>query len=290
MKQADGAEFDRLYNNRARVPDYADYFARWAQASAAARQTQPCRLDVPYGAGPFETLDIFPGSGRIAGGAPVLVFLHGGYWRALDKADHSFIAPPFTQSGACVVIPNYALCPAVSVADIVLQMVRALAWTHRHIAAQGGDPARITVAGHSAGGHLAAMLLTCLWPVYAPDLPARLIKNALSISGLYELRSILQTPSLQASLRLDAAQVSKLSPAWLPAPALARGRGVLNTVVGGAESAAFLQHNALLQQAWGRQVVPVAEVLPGLNHFSILDALVQPDQRLHQLARGLLFG
>jgi arylformamidase len=289
MKQADGAEFDRLYNNRARVPDYADYFSRWAQASAVARQTQLCLLDVPYGEGPFETLDIFPGSGGSATGAPVLVFLHGGYWRALDKADHSFIAPPFTQSGACVVIPNYALCPAVSVADIVLQMVRALAWTHRHIAAQGGDPARITVAGHSAGGHLAAMLLTCLWPVYAQDLPARLIKNALSISGLYELRSILQTPSLQQSLHLDASQVSKLSPAWLPAPAVVRGRGVLNTVVGGAESAAFLQHNALLRQAWGRQVVPVADVLPGLNHFSILDALVQPDQRLHQLARGLLF-
>lgn len=287
MATPDGSTLDRLYNNRALVPDYAEYFARWSAASVLARQTASCRLDVPYGVGPNEVLDIFPAATEHS---PVLVFVHGGYWRSLDKADHSFIAPAFTSGGACVVLPNYALCPAVTIPQIVLQLVQALAWTYRHIAAYGGDPSRITVVGHSAGGHLATMLLACVWQAYAKDLPARLVKNALAISAVYELESIRHTPFLQESLQLDAAQARQASPAWLPAPTLAGGRGVLNSVAGGAESAAFLQQNALIRRAWGRRVVPVCEVLPGLNHFSILQALAQPGQRLHQLAQGLLFG
>lgn len=287
MKNEDGNTLDRLYNNRALVPDHLKHFARWTQASAEARRALSCMLDVPYGDDPSEMLDIFPGAGDKA---PVLVFLHGGYWRALDKADHYFIAPVFTHAGACVVIPDYALCPAVTIPDIILQMVRALAWTYRHIAEYGGDPRRITVVGHSAGGHLAAMMLACDWQAYSKDLPVRLVKNALSISGLYELDSIRRTPFLQASLQLTPAQVKKASPAWLPPPQTSGGSGKLYAVVGGAESAAFLRQNELIRQAWGERVVPVRKTLPGLNHFSILDALTQPGHRLHQLACGLLFG
>jgi hypothetical protein len=131
MNTLDPAWLDRMYNNRALVPGHAEHFARWAADSASARKEQPCVLDVPYGGGPNETLDVFPGAAK---GAPVLVFIHGGYWRSLDKADHSFIAPAMTRLGACVVIPNYALCPAVTIPDICLQMVRALEWTWRHVA------------------------------------------------------------------------------------------------------------------------------------------------------------
>ncbi|MBG6071758.1 MULTISPECIES: alpha/beta hydrolase [unclassified Polaromonas] len=275
---------DSMYNNRLLVPGYATHFTRWVTDSQHARQKQPCLLDVAYGEQPGETLDIFPASGvSPAKGAPVLVFIHGGYWRALDKADHSFIAPTFTQAGACVVVLNYTLCPAVTIPEIVSQMVKALAWTWRHIEAQGGDPARITVAGHSAGGHLAAMLLTCAWPAHATDLPKTLVKSALSISGLFDLEPIRQTPFLQ-DLNLTPEQVRQASPVLLPRPR----QGTLCSVAGGDESEEFLRQNLLIQQTWGMDTVPVCESLPGLNHFSVLEAMIAPGHRLHQLTLELL--
>lgn len=278
MSRFDPAWLDRQYNNRARVPAHGAYFARWAGESAALRQRVRCVIDQPYGDGSQETLDIFPAAQTRA---PVLVFIHGGWWRSLDKADHSFVAAAFP--GACVVMPNYALCPAVSVPDIARQMAQALAWTWRHIARHGGDPGRISVVGHSAGGHLAAMVLCGLWHRLGSDLPADLVKNALALSGLYELESVRHTPFLQPSLRLTPAQVALASPAWMPAP-----RGVLNAVVGADESEAFVRQNRLIREAWGPATVPVCEALPGFNHFSVVDALATPGTRLHGLALALL--
>ena len=272
--------YDRMYNNRAMVPDFGQYFERWVRDSALARG-QACSTSVPYGAHTSETLDIFPAE---SADAPVLVFIHGGYWRFLDKFDHSFVAPPFQKAGCTVVVPNYALCPAVTVPDIAMQMVRALAWVWRHIAEYGGDPRRITVAGHSAGGHLAAMLMACQWPVFAPDLPADVVHNALSISGLHELESIRRSPMLQSGLLLTDDHVLKASPAWMPAPA----RGELMCVVGGDESQEFLRQNALMQQAWGVKRVPKALAMPGRQHFSMLDALCDTAHPVHHMACDLL--
>jgi arylformamidase len=275
---------DLMYNNRARVPGHPAYFARWAGDSARVRAARPEAVDLRYGDGVNETLDVFR-AGKAD--APVLVFIHGGYWRSLDKSDHSFIAPAFNDRGACVVVPNYALCPGtveqpVTVPGIALQMVKALAWTWRHIAEFGGDPARITVAGHSAGGHLAAVLLACHWA--AIGLPPRTVRNALSISGLYDLRPLMSTPSLQGALRLTEEDVRRASPALWSAPA----SGHIYSVVGGNESEEFLRHNTLIRDAWGVRGVPVCEELPGLDHFSIVDALAEPDHRLHRLAMELL--
>jgi len=272
---------ERMYNNRQRVPDHGDYFARWAAESALVRRSLPCQLDVRYGDGAGETLDAFAAARPRS---PIVVFIHGGYWKAMDKSQHSFVVPALRDLGAAVVVPNYALAPKVGIPDITLQMVRAVAWSWRHARTLGGDARRIVVMGHSAGGQLAAMMLACAWNRFDPALPPRLVRAALGISGLYDLQPLLHTPSLQEVLRLTPRQVQAASPARLPAPA----HGRLISAVGGDESSEYLRLNRLIQQAWGRERVPVAAVLPGLNHFSILDTLATPRSRLHRLAAGLL--
>jgi len=277
---------DRMYNNRALVPDFADHFAHWQNASAQARAQLNSSIDVPYGEGPGETLDIFPAKHA---NAPVVIFIHGGYWRSLDKSDHSFVAPALRDMGACVVVVNYALCPGtseqpVTIPDIGLQMAKATAWVWRHIAAHGGDRNNVSVIGHSAGGHLAAMLLGCDWKKLGRDLPSGLVRKALSISGLFDLEPIRKTPFVQADLRITPAHVRMASPARWQRPK----QGVLYTVAGGDESPEFLRHNRLIHQAWGPKTVPVCEDLGSLNHFSIVTDLTRPGTRLHALAKQLI--
>ena len=285
----DPAWLERMYNNCALVPDHMDYFGRWARDSAQVRANIPCALDVAYGTGVGETLDVFPSACTTGGPVPVLVFIHGGYWRSLDKSDHSFIAPPFTQAGFCVVVVNYALCPGtpdapVNIPHIARQMEKALGWVWHQIAAHGGDPRRITVAGHSAGGHLAALLLTSVWPLIGAGLPDGLVRNALSISGVHDLEPIMHTPMYQSVLHLTEQQVLQCSPARLLEPPT----GTLYCAVGADESPEFLRQNQLMQDAWGSHFVPRSVALPGLNHFSIVDALAKPGHDLHHMAQNLL--
>jgi arylformamidase len=281
MSRNDPAWYDTQYNNRARVADAPKHLEHWAQASALARDRLSRRLDVPYGSGPSETLDVFPST---RAQAPVFVFIHGGYWRALDKRDASFVAPALVDAGAMVVVPNYALAPGVSVETIVMQQARAVAWTWRNAELYGGDPGRIVVGGHSAGGHLAAMMLSCLWPTLAKDLPARLVHSALSISGVFDLEPVRHAPFLQTDLKLTPESVRRLSPVNFPAPA----SGVLHAFVGGNESEEFVRQNGLLRAAWGERNVPVCETVPGTDHFTVLHELVDPAARLHASALRLL--
>lgn len=280
MSRNDPAWLNAQYDNRARVADHGRHLARWPEASALARARSDCRLDLRYGDGPSETLDLFLPARP---GAPVLVYLHGGYWRALDKSDFSFVAPAFTQTGALVAVPNYALCPVVSIEDITWQMVRALQWLFQHAAQYGGDPQRIAVVGHSAGGHLAAMMLSCRWKQVDEALPAQLVSGAMSISGLFDLEPLRHTPFLQGDLKLTPASVRRLSPAFFPRP-----KARLYAVVGAAESDEFLRQNQLIRDVWGPTAVPVCETVPGCNHFDVLESLVEPGGRLHDLALRLL--
>ena len=278
--QASPEWFDAQYNNRARIPEHLDILREWDERSHHARASLACTLDVAYGSAASERLDVFAPR---APGAPVLVYVHGGYWRALDKRDQSFVAPPFISAGAMVVLPNYALCPAVRIEDIVLQLVQSLAWIWRHAAEHGGDRSRIVVAGHSAGGHLAAMMLSCDWRAVAPDLPADLVQSALAVSGVFEVEPLRHAPFLAPDLKLDAASARRLSPVLMPAP-----RGRLVAVVGADESEEFRRQNAAIAAAWGSRAVPVCEEVPGRHHMNVLHELAEPSSRTHRLALQLL--
>ncbi len=276
---------DAEYNARQRVPDHPQILERWAKASALAREHSTAHLDLPYGDKPSEKLDLFPAATAPGEpGAPVLIFIHGGWWRALDKADHSFVAPSFTANGAMVVVPNYALCPAVGIEQIVLQVAAAVSWVWHHAAQFGGDPTRLALAGHSAGGHLATMLLSCRWKEVDEEMPAQPLAGALSISGLYDLEPLRHTPFLQTDLQLTPQSVARLSPAFFPRPKSAR----LYAAVGMEESDEFLRQNLLIRDVWGPTAVPVCETVPDRNHFTVLNSLADPAGRLHDLALRLL--
>jgi arylformamidase len=280
MSQADPQWLDAQFDNRGRVPEHPAIFEGWRQASQLAREQSNCLLDVAYGEGPDERLDVFPAAQP---GSPVLVFIHGGYWRTFGKSDFSFVAPSFVADGATVVVPGYSLCPSATIEQIALQMTRVVARVARHAAELGADPTRIALAGHSAGGHLASMLLCCRWKEVEPDLPLLPIQGALSISGLYDLEPLRLAPSLQRDLQLTPASVRRLSPVFFPRP-----KRPLYAVVGGDESEEFLRQNQLIRDQWGPTAVPVCETLVGHHHFSVLRNLADPAGRLHDLALRLL--
>ena len=276
----DAAFLEREYNNRELFPDHPRHLARWAETSARARAQMPGYLERAYGTSRGETLDLFPAR---KGDGSVLVFIHGGYWRSLDKRDFSFLAPAWVDSGVSLVVVNYDLCPKVSIERIVQQMLAASAWLYRHAEQHGMDEERLYVSGHSAGGHLAAMMLAALWPVLDRSLPKDLYKGALAVSGIYDLRPLEHVGWLNGDLRLDEAAALKASPAALP-PAT---RAPLALAVGGLESSEFKRQNALLAARWKR-VLAEDLPMPGTDHFTVIDALGQPGSGLFAATRRLM--
>ena len=269
---AETTDYDLLYNPRLVVPDHQQIFNRWESDSERARARLEGYLDVPYGPTEAEKLDLFRAQGRSRG---LLMYIHGGYWRSLDKKRFSFVAPALVKAGIAVAIPNYALCPVVQVEGIVMQMVQACAWLYRNGANFGAPAHRLFVCGHSAGGHLAAMMLCCQWPQYAPDLPKKVVSSALSISGLYDLTEIVKVPSINNDVRLTVKSAKKVSPAFMP-PAT---DAPFYTAVGGSENEGFHIQNALIARKWGE--ARSADVpCPGQNHFTILDQLCRPESSL----------
>lgn len=271
---------NREYNNRELVPEHPQYFARWAEGSARARSTMTCYLDRDYGPAPGEKLDIFPAR---KGDGSVLMFIHGGYWRSLDKRDFAYLAPAWVDAGVSLVLVNYDLCPHVSIEEIVRQMLRASAWLYRHAEEYGMDEDRLFVSGWSAGAHLTAMMMAALWPIYDARLPKDLFKGGLAVSGIYDLRPLVQIDFLNADLRLDEASAYKVSPAYLP-PAT---RAPLFTCVGGAESPEFRRQNTLLAQRW-KSAVSGDIAMPGHNHFSVIGELANPESPLFAGAKRMM--
>ena len=272
--------FDALYNPRLAVPEFSNIAAKWDDLSRRARRELDCYLDVPYGTSPDETMDIFRANGPSRG---FLIFIHGGYWRALDKANHSWLAPALVDAGITVGIPNYSLCPKVQVRDIVMQLVQACAWGYRNGGNFGAPRERLFVCGHSAGGHLTAMMLACHWPVYASDLPKNVVKGGLSISGVFDLQDIVKVPSINSDVHLTPATAEESSPAGMPPSTDAP----LYLSVGGAETGGFLTQHELMVRSW-RSVIARAEVSPGKNHFTILEELISRDSQVDRQLQAML--
>jgi arylformamidase len=270
----------REYNNRALVPDHGEYFARWAEGSARSRSIMTSHLDIPYGDAPGETVDLFPAR---KGDGSCMMFIHGGYWRSLDKQDFSFLAPAWVDAGVSLAVVNYDLCPRVTMDEIVLQMLRASRWLWLHAEDYGMDQDRLYVSGHSAGGHLAAMMMCAVFPVFDPRLPKDLWKGGLAISGLYDLRPLPHIDFLQQDLRLDEEAALRLSPALIP-PAT---RAPVMTSVGGNESGEFRRQNMLLGERWKTPFAGDVP-MPGRNHFSVVDGLCDQSSALFAGARRLM--
>lgn len=266
---------EREYNNRALVPEHPAFFARWERDSEFVRATLPGTLDLPYGRDPRHRVDLFPA----AKARGTLVFIHGGYWRSLDKRIFSWLAAAFVAEGLSVAMLNYRLCPAVHVGDIVDDVVAGMNWLFAHAPAHGVPMERVAVAGHSAGGHLVAALFAAPRERLAFD-PARIV-GGVPVSGIFDF-SHLRHHSFNADLRLDDAQVKALD-LYDKRPVIA---APLVVAAGADESAEFQRQSRLIAGAWGTQVRSLL-LLPGLNHFSVVDALAERGNRLHAATIGL---
>lgn len=254
-------DYEREYNNRARVPENPGIIASWASDSAAYREAKPPRV-IRYGEGERHTFDLFE-----AGAGPAVVYIHGGYWQAVDKSFHSIQARGLNQLGVAVAVPSYDLCPNVRIGDIVEQIRAACAVLAREINAP------VIASGHSAGGQLAACMLAT--EAHVP--------SAYAISGVFELAPLIGT-TLNEKLGLDAAEAEALSPLFWPAP---EGK-TLDAVVGGAESGEFLRQSAAMVAAWGEAGVNTRyEEIEDANHFTVIAPLADANsamcERLKQL-------
>jgi arylformamidase len=270
---------EREYNVRAAIPDHPQIFARWADQGAATRRLRAGLLNLPYGDTAGERLDLFPAR---QDSAPLFVFIHGGYWRSLDKFDFSWLAPPFVQRHIAVALLNYGLAPNTTVEDIVRQQLAAIAWLYRNGDRLGFDPERIVVSGHSAGAHLTAMMMAALWPAYDPQLPADLVKGGLAVSGLYDLEPLVHAPFINVDLRLDTRRAQALSPIHLPAAT----RAPLVTAVGALESSEFRRQNAMISTKWKQNFLRDVP-MPACHHLTVIDQLADPDSPLFAAAMEL---
>ncbi|MEX1034446.1 MAG: alpha/beta hydrolase [Sneathiella sp.] len=271
-KSPDEIEFlNNEYLPRRSVPDVQGYFDTAALRSARARERLAGHLDIAYGGTALQKLDIFPAPRP---DAPVLVFIHGGYWRALDKSFYSDMAEPFVAAGATVILPNYDLCPAVSIPVIVAQMQRALKWIHANIGAHNGDPERIYLCGHSAGGHLTGMMMATDWT--AMGLPADLLKGAAPLSGLFDIEPHRHT-ELQVDIRLSEKDAAANSPQHLPLQA----HCPVICAVGGGESASFHRQSREFAEKCRAAGLPCDYLETGNdNHFEITERLHRADDPL----------
>ena len=269
------------YNNMARRPDAPELLKRWSERSKRYRNKADAKLDCVYGSDERERIDLFRCGKK---DAPLLVYIHGGYWQRGDKSIYSFVAAAFNESGVDVAVIGYPLCPQVTLTKIVDSILDALAWLYLNAAAHGICAERINLCGHSAGGHLTAMALTTSWQDRGNGLPLDLVKSGIPMSGLYQLEPLLHT-TISDALNLDADEVRQLSPCYLrpttSTPVLA--------IVGGAETPEFFRQTDELLENWsetGQQIEKFVE--PDVDHFDLVDRLASSDSEIFRRVTGRL--
>ena len=278
----DAEALEKQYNARASIPDHPQIFQRWKEESARARATSPkARLDLRFGQNPKETLDFFPADAK---NPPLVMLIHGGYWRSLDKSDFSDKVGALVAAGASVAVVNYDLCPEVSIGEIMDEMRRAAAWLFHNAADLGVDRTRIQAIGHSAGGQLAAALLATDWPTFDAALPAGMIRTGVLVSGIYELEP-LRHVSMHQDLRLTADQAKAWSPVLTVPPAKVSAAAVW----GALETDEFRRQTEDLAAAWKKAGMAIsAEAIPDRHHLNVIDEIGRPGSRLVRLSLKLL--
>jgi len=281
-------DYEAEYNNRARVPEHAEIFARWAREAedyrAEAMKERRAELGLSYGSTLRQAIDLFfPSSGSnaagTAAGVPLALFVHGGYWRSLDPSLFSQMARGLNAHGVAVAVAGYDLCPQVTIAEIIEQIRHACLFLWLRL------ERRIMVYGHSAGGHLAAAMVATDWQALYPKAPASLVPAACSISGLFDLAPLQQT-AMAEDLRLKETAMRAVSPLFWPPP---EGQ-TFDAVVGALESSEFLRQSRVVVETWAKARARTRyEEIAGANHFTVLDPLSDPQsgmvQRLAALAR-----
>jgi arylformamidase len=271
-------ELDTQYDLRTMFPEAAtSYEAFCERESEKVREEMDHRLDVPFGPTRAEHSDVYPATGD-ARGAPVLIYVHGGFWVLRTSKEFGFVARGPVSEGVATVVTNYALSPEVTIDEIVRQTRAAVAWSYRNAESFGGAPERIHVAGHSAGGHLVAMLLSTDWEgVYG--LPANIIKSATAISGVFDLAPLPYT-FLQPKLQLTWDQALRNSPILhLPDPQ--SGTPPLLVAYGENETDEFRRQSEEFFAAWkAKGLDGDLMVLPGKNHFDVIDGFLDAGSRL----------
>lgn len=257
------------YNNRARVPEHPQIIAGWVADAEAYRSRGDCELDIRYGDGERCTLDLFHSANGHAD-ASLALFIHGGYWQAMDGKTFSSLARGLNGHGLSVAIPSYDLCPNVALSDIVEEMRQCCGFLWKRLEKP------ITVFGHSAGGHLTAAMVTTDWPAFDASLPPDLCVRGYAISGLFELEPLVET-SINTALGLDKETARSLSPlTWATANATH-----LTAAVGGLESSEFLRQSKTVCEAWrGLGVETAYREIDGKDHFTVISDLADPDSTM----------
>lgn len=280
-KQYDQQSLDNQYNNRLLVPDYAAYLNRWELLSRHTEKKLSVIKDLPYGNLPRERLDIYP---SIQPQSKTLIFIHGGYWHLLDKSMFQFIADGFHSYPVTTVLLTYPLAPEASIDQIILSCRKAIQWLHSHLPAFNGDPQQMYLAGHSAGGHLAAMLMATDWPRFDPGLSAHVLKGICAVSGLFNLVPI-HLCYINKVLKMDMETAICNSPVNLEPS----NSCPLIVAVGEAESKEFNDQSKELYTCWKNKGIDIQLLqLPGKNHYSIVETIADPQSSLHKALRQLM--